>query len=647
MDQMANGTPLLDQRHDEDLPGPSDAARPGTAGLALLALGVVYGDIGTSPLYAVKETFSPEHGIPFSVDNVLGGISAIFWSLMIVVSLKYVTLVLRASNRGEGGIMALLALALGGIRDRARLSLGLLAIGVFGAALFYGDAVLTPAISVLSAVEGLEVGTSVLKPYIVPLSAGILVGLFLIQRHGTGVVGMLFGPVCMAWFLTIGACGVWNVARNPAVLAALDPSHALHFITAHGYASFIVLGSVLLAVTGAEALYADMGHFGKSAIRLAWYCLVAPALVLNYFGQGALLMADPKALENPFYLAFPQWALYPMIALATAATVIASQATISGAYSMTQQAMQLGFLPRMRVLHTSSKTMGQIYVPLVNWILLIAVVVATVGFGSSGKLASAYGVSVMGTMLATTILTFFVLRYVWGFPTPLCVAATGFFLLLDAAFFTAALHKVLDGGWFPLVMGVLMFGVMLSWRSGRRRLLDELRSSSVPLKPMLDSLFLAPPQRVPGTAVFLTSTPDVTPHALLHSLKHYRVLHDRNVFLTVEVRDVPWVPFEDRVQCDSLGHDCWRVLVRYGFMNRPDIRSALELCGPQGLELDPAEVSYFLSREKIVPGVARKSSWMRWRDALFATMARNAGSVTDYFGIPPNRVVELGTRVEI
>jgi KUP system potassium uptake protein len=619
----------------------------GTAGLALLALGVVYGDIGTSPLYAVKETFSKEHGIPFSAENVLGGVSAIFWTLMIVVSLKYVTLVLRASNRGEGGIMALLALALGGIRDRAGLSLGLLAIGVFGAALFYGDAVLTPAISVLSAVEGLEVGTSVLKPWIVPLSAGILVGLFLIQRHGTGVVGMLFGPVCTAWFVAIGACGLWNVVRNPAVLAALAPSHALHFVTAHGYASFIVLGSVLLAVTGAEALYADMGHFGKRAIRLAWYGLVAPALVLNYFGQGALLMSDPKALENPFYLAFPQWALYPMIALATAATVIASQATISGAYSMTQQAMQLGFLPRMRVLHTSSKTMGQIYVPLVNWILLVAVVLATVGFGSSDKLASAYGVSVMGTMLATTILTFFVLRYVWGFPTPLCVATTAFFLFLDVAFFTAALHKVLDGGWFPLVMGLFMFGVMLSWRSGRQRLLEELRSSSVPLKPMLDSLFLAPPQRVPGTAVFLTSTPDVTPHALLHSLKHYRVLHERNVFLTAEFRDVPWVPQEDRVQCEPLGHDCWRVLVRYGFMNRPDMAAALELCAPHGLQLEPMDVSYFLSREKIVPGTAQKSAWQRWRNMLFATMARNAGSVTDYFGIPPNRVVELGTRVEI
>ncbi len=385
--------------------------RHSTAALALLALGVVYGDIGTSPLYAVKETFNPAHGIPLTTQNILGGVSAIFWALMIVVTLKYVTLVLRADNRGEGGIMALLALATASVKDRPRTAAALVGAGVFGASLFYGDAVLTPAISVLSAVEGLEVGTDKLKPYIVPLSSGILVALFLIQRHGTGVVGMLFGPVCMLWFGALALGGLWNIVRYPQVLQALDPLHAMRFVTSHGVASFLVLGSVLLAVTGAEALYADMGHFGRRAIRLAWFGLVAPALVLNYFGQGALLMANPAALENPFYLAYPQWALYPMIALATAATVIASQATISGAYSLTQQAIQLGFLPRMRVTHTSSKARGQIYVPLVNWILLGVVVAAVVGFGSSSRLASAYGVSVMGTMLATTFLTFFVIRF--------------------------------------------------------------------------------------------------------------------------------------------------------------------------------------------------------------------------------------------
>ena len=627
--------------------GPHAALRQSTAALALLALGVVYGDIGTSPLYAVKETFNPAHGIPFAAANVLGGLSCIFWTLMIVVSLKYVTLVLRANNRGEGGIMALLALALSAVGGRPRLAATLLVAGVFGASLFYGDAVLTPAISVLSAVEGLEVGTQAFKPYVVPIATGVLIALFLIQRHGTGVVGLLFGPVCVLWFAALAAGGLWNIARHPEILAALNPAHALHFVTAHGVASFIVLGSVLLAVTGAEALYADMGHFGKRAIRLAWFGLVAPALVLNYFGQGALLLADPKAIENPFYLAYPAWALYPMVALATAATVIASQATISGAYSMTQQAMQLGFLPRMQVHHTSSKAIGQIYIPAVNWILLAAVAAAVIGFGSSTKLASAYGVAVMGTMLVTTFLTFFVIRHGWGYPLALCLLATGAFLAVDATFFAAAMVKVLDGGWFPLALGTVVFATMMTWRGGRRALLDHLRSASIPLVPFLDSLFQAPPQRVEGTAVFLTSTPEATPHALLHSLKHYRALHERNVFLTVDFRDVPWVPLEERVRCEPLGNDCWRVEVRYGFMNRPDVAGALELAGPQGLELDPSQVSYFLSREKILPLAEGKGFAHRWRDRAFAAMARNAGTVTDYFNIPTNRVVELGTRVEL
>jgi KUP system potassium uptake protein len=621
-------------------------ARQTTARLALLALGVVYGDIGTSPLYAVKETFNPEHGIPFAAANILGGLSAIFWALMIVVSLKYVTLVLRADNRGEGGIMALLALAAGSVRGNSRLQAALLAVGVFGASLFYGDAVLTPAISVLSAVEGLEVGTAAFKPYVVPISAGILVGLFVIQKHGTGVVGALFGPVCALWFAAIGLAGVWNIAKAPAILGALNPAYALHFVTAHGYASFVVLSSVLLAITGAEALYADMGHFGKRAIRIAWFGLVAPALVLNYFGQGALLIADPRAIENPFYLGFPGWALYPMVGLATAATVIASQATISGAYSMTQQAIQLGYLPRTAVQHTSSSTMGQIYVPIVNWVLLAAVTAAVLGFGSSTRLASAYGVSVMGTMLVTTLLTFFVIRNEWRYPLWLCVLATGFFLLVDGAFFAAALHKVLDGGWFPLLLAAVLYTLMVTWNRGRALMLEQLRGSSVPLEGFLASLLRSPPQRIPGIALFLTSTPDATPHALLHSLKHYRVLHERNVFLTVEFRNRPWVPIEQRVESCDLGNECWRVLVRYGFMDRPDLTLALELCGAQGLQLDPQQVSYFLSREKIVP-VEGGAGMALWRDRLFAFLARNAGSVTDFFNIPTNRVVELGTRVEI
>ncbi len=625
---------------------PQDAQRQPTAALALLALGIVYGDIGTSPLYAVKETFNPEHGIPLTEQAILGGASAIFWALMIVVSLKYVTLVLRASNRGEGGIMALLALATNAIREHPGWSAPLLTIGVFGASLFYGDAVLTPAISVLSAVEGLEVGTAAFKPYIVPLSAAILIGLFLIQKEGTGVVGMLFGPIMLLWFAALAAVGVWNIAKSPQILAALDPRYAVHFVTAHGYASFLVLGSVLLALTGAEALYADMGHFGAGAIRIAWFSLVAPSLVLNYFGQGALLLMNAKALDNPFYLAFPSWALYPMVALATVATIIASQATISGAYSMTQQAIQLGYLPRMSVQHTSAKVIGQIYVPAVNWILLFVVAAAVIGFGSSSKLASAYGVAVMGTMLVTTFLTFFVLRYGWGYPLWLCILATGFFMLIDATFFTAAMHKVFDGGWFPLVLGAGVFVLMTTWRRGRQILFERLHEASIPLTPFLESVFRQPPGRVPGTAVFLTASPEGTPNALLHSLKHYKVLHERVIFLTVEFRDVPWVPFEQRVKSQSLGHNCWRVFVRYGFMNRPDVAKALEVCAGLGLELDPMETSFFISREKIVPTTARPGMAM-WRERLFAAIARNAGNITDYFNIPTNRVVELGTRVEI
>ena len=617
--------------------------RQGTAALALLALGVVYGDIGTSPLYAVKETFNPQYGIALTPQNILGGISAIFWTLMIVVSLKYVILVLRADNRGEGGIMALLALATRAVRDRPKLAGTLLAIGVFGAALFYGDAVLTPAISVLSAVEGLEVGTEAFKPYVVPISVGILAALFLMQRFGTGVVGLLFGPVCAAWFVTLAASGVWNISRAPGALRALDPTYALHFITAHGFASFLVLGSVLLAITGAEALYADMGHFGAKAVRVAWFGVAGPALVLNYLGQGALLLVDPKALDNPFYLAFPQWALYPMIGLATAATVIASQATISGAYSMTQQAIQLGYLPRMTIRHTSATTMGQIYVPAVNWILFVAVTAAVAGFGSSTRLASAYGVAVMGTMLVTTFLTFFVIRYEWRYPLWLCIMASGFFALVDATLFAAALHKILEGGWFPLLLASAIYFVMTTWRRGRGMLAAQLRAGSWPLGSFLDSLFVSPPQRVAGTAVFLTSTPDATPHALLHSLKHYKVLHERNVFLTVDYAELPFVAEASRVACEQLRHDCWRVTVRYGFMDRPDVPLALELCGPAGLQVEPMEVSYFLSREKIVPGTGGGA----WRDRIFATMARNAGSITDFFQIPTNRVVELGTRIEI
>jgi KUP system potassium uptake protein len=623
------------------------AARQSMPTLTLLALGVVFGDIGTSPLYAVKETFSAEHGIALTHDNILAGLSLMFWSLMAVVSLKYVMLIMRADNRGEGGIMALIALASKAIRHQPHWRIPLLVIGIFGAALFYGDAVLTPAISVLSAVEGLEVGTAAFKPYVVPIAVGVLAALFAFQSRGTEAVGMLFGPVTLAWFLALAAAGVYGIAREPGVLAALNPLHALRFLMTHAVESFVVLGAVVLVVTGAEALYADMGHFGRRPVRIGWFGLVAPALTLNYFGQGALLMAEPGAAANPFYRLLPGWALYPMVALATMATVIASQAVISGAYSITRQAVQLGFLPRVTVVHTSPREYGQIYVPSVNWLLCAAVIGAVIGFGSSSELAGAYGVAVTGTMLVDTLLTFFVIRYAWRYPLWLCVFSTGFFLTIDVGFFCATLLKINDGGWFPLVIGGGVFLAMSTWRRGRERLLAHLRESSVPLEPFLNSLFADPPQRVTGTAVFLTATPDVTPHALLHSLKHYRALHERVVFLTVETRDVPWVAFEDRVRVEKLGNNCWRVRVRYGFMNRLDLLRALELCGALGLEFDLMQTSFFISREKIVPAARGSGTMARWREHMFSAMARNAGNITDYFNIPTNCVIELGTRVEI
>ena len=620
--------------------------RSSTAALTLSALGIVFGDIGTSPLYAVKETFSPQHGIALSEANILGGLSTMFWALMMVVSLKYVTLIMRADNRGEGGIMALIALAQSAVRDQPQWRLRIALIGMLGAALFYGDAVLTPAISVLSAVEGLEVATGAFQPYVVPIAVGVLLALFAIQARGTARVGRLFGPITMLWFITLGVAGIHGVVRAPVVLAALNPLHALAFLSGHGAASFIVLGSVVLVVTGAEALYADMGHFGKKAVRVGWFSLVAPALVLNYFGQGALLLSRPDAVTNPFYLLLPGWALYPMVVLATAATVIASQAVISGAYSMTRQAVQLGFLPRINVVHTSAREMGQIYIPAVNWTLCIAVVAAVIGFGSSSRLAGAYGVAVTATMLVDTLLTFFVIRYRWNYPLVLCLLATGFFLVIDVAFFSSTLLKIADGGWFPLVVGAAVFAAMSTWRRGREHVFGRLRASSVPLEELLKSLFTDPPHRVPGTAVFLTATPDVTPHALLHNLYHNKVLHERVVFLTVEIRDEPWVSAKERVVCQKLGNGCWRVRVSYGFLDRLDVTKALGQCAGAGLPIEMMETSFFLSRE-LFAAAEGGAGMARWRDRLFAAMARNAGSVTDYFNIPNNRVIELGTRIEI
>ena len=617
-----------------------------TAGLTLLALGIVYGDIGTSPLYAVKETFAPGHGIPLDEAAILGGLSTIFWILMLIVSLKYVTLVMRADNKGEGGIMALLALASATVRERERWRAPVMVVGVIGASLFFGEAVLTPAISVLSAVEGLQLGAKDGELQVVPIAVGVLVALFLIQRHGTGAVGKLFGPICLAWFLALAASGLWNIGQNPGVLAALDPRHALHFVTGYGVASYVVLGSVLLAITGAEALYADMGHFGKKAVRIAWFGLVAPALVLNYFGQGALLLRDPAAIANPFYLAFPGWALYPMVALATAATVIASQATISGAFSVAQQAVQLGFVPRMAILHTSERTAGQIYVPAVNWLLLAAVLAVVVGFGSSGELAQAYGVAVMGTMLSTTFLTFFIIRYSWKLPLALCLAATGFFFAIEATLLSAALTKILEGGWLPLAIGSLVATLMLTWRRGRSLMAVRLRQTSVPLSKLVESLVRDAPARVPGTAVFLTAAADAAPHALLHNLNHNKVLHERVVFLTIEVADEPMVEPARRIELERMEHGFWRMRLRYGFMQRPDVAYDLTETSRRILPFDMMSTSFFLSRQIIVPaGEGRRAA--RWSVRLFAAMVGLAGNAADYMNLPPNRVIELGTKVQL
>lgn len=619
--------------------------KQGVAALTLGAIGVVYGDIGTSPLYTMKEIFSPATGIPLDVTHLIGAVSVIFWGLMMVVTLKYVLLILRASNRGEGGIMALTALAAHAAGKTPGRRTALLLTGVLGAALFYGDSVITPAISVLSAVEGLEVVAPGLKPYVLPISLAVLVGLFMVQRHGTGVVGKLFGPVIVLWFAVLAFTGVVQIMQQPAILAALNPLRAVAFLYAQGWHLFVAVGAIVLAFTGVEALYADMGHFGKRPIQLAWMGLVLPALALNYMGQGALLMRDPAALENPFFRLFPQAWLIPAVILATCATVIASQAVISGAYSMTRQAIQLGLLPRMQVNYTSAKEAGQIYMPEVNWILLVAVLLAVVGFGSSSALAAAYGIAVTMTMLITTVLTFFVVRHGWGYPLPVAIAATGVFLALDTVLVIACSLKFWQGGWFPLVLGVAIFTVMATWKRGRELLIENIRQDDPELLPFITSLANDDMHRTPRTAVYAVANPDTVPQALLHNLKHNQVIHERNLILTVVFHEVPWISFEERVQVTPLVPGFWKVQVNYGFKNTPDIPKALELCRTQGLTLNLFETSYFLSRETVVP--TRGAGMAHWREALFAAMSRNAGSVVGFMRLPNNCVIELGTRVQI
>ena len=605
---------------------------------------MVYGDIGTSVLYAVKEVFGAGH-VPFTVNNVMGILSIFFWTLTVIISLKYVTLVLRADNNGEGGLVAMLALASQSVKDKPKLRRVLLLVGIFGTCLFYGDGVITPAISVLSAVEGLEVVSPTFKKAVIPLTLVILFGLFAVQKRGTADIGKFFGPITLVWFVTIAVLGVSHIMHNPEILQALSPHYALGFMWAEPLTTFIILGAVVLCVTGGEALYADMGHFGKKPIRLAWFSIVMPCLTLNYFGQGALLLSNPAAVKNPFYMMAPGWALIPLVGLATLATVIASQALITGAFSVTKQVIQLGYLPRFQIWHTNVKETGQIYMPFVNWGLFVLIVLAVVLFKSSSNLAAAYGIAVTLDMLITTVLTFFVIRYAWNYPLALCVAATGAFFVVDLAFFSSNLLKLFDGGWFPLLIAAGVFTLMLTWKDGRRLLNKKLQADAIDLNGFLDAVFISPPVRVAGTAVFLTAAPGTVPNAMLHNLKHNKVLHEINLFVTVVNHEVPWIGMDKRLSIESLGHDCWQVVVNYGFKNDPDLPKALQSMRGRGCDLDPMTTSYFLSRDTVVPTIG--SGMAQWREKIFAQMHLNASGAADFLNLPNNSVVELGSKIEI
>ncbi len=612
--------------------------------MTLAALGVVYGDIGTSPLYALKEVFHAGH-VPATPDNILGVLSLIFWTMTVIVSLKYVLLILRADNNGEGGLIAMLALATTAVKDKPALRRVLMVVGLFGTAVFYGDGVITPAISVLSAVEGLEVAAPALHEFVIPITLVVLTGLFAVQRFGTGGIGKFFGPITLFWFAALVALGLPHVAANPAVLVALNPVYAAAFFATQPLVAFIALGAVVLCVTGGEALYADMGHFGRKPIRLAWYGLVMPALVVNYFGQGAMLLQTPEAIENPFFLMAPAWARLPLVFLATAATVIASQALISAAFSVTKQAIQLGILPRMAVRHTSVRDTGQIYVPFINWSLFVLIVLAVALFRNSSSLASAYGIAVTLDMSITTVMTFFVIRYGWKYPLWLCLLATGFFFVIDITFFASNLLKLLAGGWFPLLIGAGMFLLMMTWTQGRALMSERLQEDAIELKGFLDAVFVAPPTRVQGTAVFLAAEPGLVPNALLHNLKHNKVLHEYNLFVAVRHHEVPWVGLGKRIELERLGHDCWQVVLHFGFKNDPDVPQALKLAEGRGIPLPDMDTSYFLSRDIVIPTFGNGMSL--WRERLFAGMHRNAAAAADFLHLPSNRIVELGAKVEI
>ncbi|VXA99496.1 putative potassium transport system protein kup [Luteimonas sp. 9C] len=628
-------------------PHGSGHAQVGLAGLIAGAIGVVFGDIGTSPLYTLREAFSPHYGLIANHDTVLGVLSMIFWSLMLVVTLKYVTIILRADNDGEGGIMALMALAQRCLSKGGKSAYLVGILGVFGASLFFSDGVITPAISVLSAVEGLEVVAPGLHDWIIPITVVVLAMLFGTQRYGTAKVGRVFGPITMLWFLSLAAMGVLNILHEPEVLNAINPLWAGRFFLEHSWGGVFILGAVVLAVTGGEAIYTDMGHFGARPIRYAWYFFVLPSLMLNYLGQGALVLEDPAAIQNPFYIGVPEWGRWPMIVLATCATVIASQAVITGGFSVARQAMQLGYIPRMHVRHTSSDTIGQIYIPGINWTMAIVVIALVLSFKTSSALAAAYGISVSMTMLIDTLLLVVVARALWPrwrkWVLPLCAV----FLLIDVAFVVANGAKVLQGAWFPLVLGITLFTLLRTWRRGRQLLHAEIQKDGIRLDTFLPGLMLAPPVRVPGTAVFLTSDRGIVPHALMHNLKHNKVLHERNVFLTVETLTLPYAAPDRRLKMESIGDDFYRITIRFGFMETPDVPMALMRCGDieNGIVIDPMDTTYFTSRETVVASPHR--GMPVWRDKLFAFMHRNAAPATVFFRIPGNRLVELGSQVQI
>ncbi len=611
--------------------------------LVLGAIGVVFGDIGTSPLYALQTTFTGASPLPVIEANILGVLSMMFWTIMLLVSFKYVTIIMRADNRGEGGALALLALVSELTAKSPRIKWLVTALGVLAAALFFGDGMITPAISVLSAVEGLDLVSHQFKIYILPLTVIVLTGLFFIQKRGTATVGMAFGPIMIVWFVCLGGFGLLSIIKSPQVLWALNPVYAYRFLIADPWISFLALGSIVLAITGGEALYADMGHFGKYPIRLAWFYFVLPALVLNYFGQGALLLHNPKAIENTFYLLAPAWALVPMVLLATAATVIASQAVISGAFSIANQSVQMGFLPRMEIRQTSDKAQGQIYVPLTNWTLYLAVLFLVFTFQSSGNLAAAYGIAVTGTMTITTVMISFVMILYWRWSWAIVIPLISVLFVTDITFFAANAMKIPQGGWFPIGIAVISFTVLTTWKKGRKLLFDEISRQSVPIQLVLDDADNI--NHVPGTAIFLTSIGEGAPSALLHNIKHNQVLHERNILLTVIVEDKPYVTSGNRLLVDDMGKNFYRVRVFYGFMEMPDLPEALKLCTTWGLPLDMMSTSFFISRAMIVsspnPGMTK------WRERLFLVLSKNAMNAADFFKIPTNRVIEMGTRIEI